>query len=92
MSGTTEKYFIEDRKGCREVFITWDARSQDCDLSLFHKLNQQMGDRGIVEVYLGTNPAGFVVELIGSENFAIMTLTDRDILHELCNFRDEPNN
>jgi len=30
------------------------------------------------------NPGGTVAELCGSENFAIMSITDRDILHALC--------
>ncbi|MDD5483481.1 MAG: uroporphyrinogen decarboxylase family protein [Kiritimatiellae bacterium] len=33
------------------------------------------------------NPAGFVAELTGSEQFALMTISDRDILHALCERR-----
>ena len=43
-----------------------------------------MGERGIVEVGLGFNAAGFIAETCGSETFAVMSLTDRDMLHALC--------
>jgi uroporphyrinogen-III decarboxylase len=35
-------------------------------------------------VQLGINAGGFVAELCGSENFAMLSITDRDILHALC--------
>jgi len=43
-----------------------------------------LGDAGIVEAGLGLNPAGTVVELMGSEAFALFSVTDRDRLHALC--------
>lgn len=53
------------------------------DLSSYFKLKEQVGDRGIVLVHLGNNPGGATVELFGSELFALMSVTDRDILHQL---------
>ena len=42
-----------------------------------------MGDNGIVDILLGFNPGGFVVELCGSETFAMMTVKDgRFILYQ----------
>lgn len=52
--------------------------------SSFHAADKQIGDAGIVDVYLGNNPAGTVAELFGSETFAMMTATDRDLIHALC--------
>lgn len=43
-----------------------------------------MGEAGIADVSLGANPAGFTAKLFGSEAFALMSVTDRDILHALC--------
>jgi uroporphyrinogen-III decarboxylase len=54
------------------------------DVSSFFGADRAMGDRGIVDVGLGLNPAGWVAELCGSETFAMMTVSDRDIIHALC--------
>jgi hypothetical protein len=54
------------------------------DTSSFFDADTAVGEKGIVDVELGFNPAGFVAELCGSENFAMMSVTDRDILHALC--------
>jgi hypothetical protein len=50
----------------------------------FFAMVRQLGDRGIVEALIQTNPAGLVAEMTGSELFAMMTVTDRDLVHELC--------
>ena len=52
--------------------------------SSFFVADAEIGERGIVNAGLGMNPAGFVADLCGSENFAMMSVTDRDVLHELC--------
>jgi len=51
--------------------------------SSFFVADATIGEKGIVDVCLGMNPAGFVVELCGSEAFAMMSITDRDTLHRL---------
>jgi len=86
MRNAVDKYFIEDKHDA-EKYLSLGIPEVRGDIPSFYEANLQVGDRGIVEVYLGSNPAGFTVELIGSENFAIMTMTDRDILHELCQYR-----
>jgi hypothetical protein len=58
--------------------------SLDCDPDGYFEKCRAMGDRGIIEVYLGNNPAGTVAERLGSEAFALLTATDRDQVHELC--------
>jgi hypothetical protein len=50
----------------------------------FLKMERRAGDTGIVSVCAGLNPAGTVAELFGSELFAIMTVTERNLIHALC--------
>ena len=50
----------------------------------FFKMEREIGDRGIVLVNLGTVPGGRIAELCGSETLAVMSIEDRDILHEIC--------
>ena len=54
------------------------------DVSSYFEAEREIGDRGIVEISLGLNPGGFVAELFGSESFAMMSITNRDLLHALC--------
>jgi len=65
-------------------FLSLPFSGPKADLSSFPSVVKQMGDAGIVETGLGLNPAGFVAELFGSETFAMLSATDRDILHALC--------
>jgi hypothetical protein len=57
------------------------------DTSSFFVVDANTGERGIVDVGLGMNPGGFVAELCGSENFAMMSVMNRDVLHKLCERR-----
>ena len=50
----------------------------------FHAAEAEISEWGIVDVKLGFNPAGAVAELCGSETFAILSVTDRDMVHALC--------
>jgi len=50
----------------------------------FQAAERQIGDQGIIDVSLGLNPAGFVAELCGSETFALWSITERGLLHALC--------
>jgi hypothetical protein len=54
------------------------------DVAGYAALQQQTGDTGLVEVALGLNPAGMTAANCGSENFAMMSATDREVVHELC--------
>ena len=81
--GLHEQYFIKDRKDA-ETFLSLPPREVDSDAEAFHTAVREMGDAGIVEAcFGGMNPAGTVAELCGSENFAMMSVTDRDILEAL---------
>ena len=81
--GLTEKHFIESREDA-EKFLSLPVPVIEPEVDLFFEMDRKIGDRGIVDCWLGFNPAGFVVELLGSENFAVFTKSDRDIVHALC--------
>lgn len=59
------------------------------DVDRFFQMDKQLGDRGIVDVSLGFNPGGFVADLFGSATFAMLSITDRDVLHALCQRRQK---
>ncbi len=54
------------------------------DVSEYFRLRDKVGDRGIVLATLHNNPGGFVSGLFGSEQCALMSITDRDVLHRLA--------
>lgn len=84
--GMHETYFIKSHEDA-ETYLSLPLPRLAGDTSSFEAADREIGDRGIVDVGLGLNPAGAVVELCGSETFAVMTVTDRDILHALCERR-----
>ncbi len=53
------------------------------DVSEYFRLQEKVGDRGIVLASLGHNAAAKTACLFGSEQFAVMSITDRDPLHLL---------
>ncbi|HHW08909.1 MAG TPA: hypothetical protein GXX29_02910 [Firmicutes bacterium] len=84
--GIAETYYIKTREDA-EKYLSLPIREFSSDVSSFFEADRQVGERGIVEVSLGTNPAGYVVELMGAETFATLSVTDRDIIHALCEKR-----
>lgn len=81
--GLDDKPLIESAEDARR-FLSLPMPRIAGDVSQFFELDRQVGERGIVDVSLGLNPAGQVASMCGSENFAMMSVTDRDVLHELC--------
>lgn len=81
--GLNETYFIKSRADA-EAYLALPMPAVEGDPSSFVAADRAMGDRGIIDVSLGLNPAGFVAELCGSETFAILSVTDRDVLEALC--------
>lgn len=87
---------LKGHPGLHETFLLKTAGDAEKYLSLplpvlggevsssFHAAEAEIGERGIVDVELGLNPAGAVAELCGSETFAILSVTDRDVVHALC--------
>ena len=81
--GLQETCFIKTRQDA-EAYLSLPLPGVAGQVSSFGAADREIGDRGIVDVQLGLNPAGFVADLCGSETFALMTLTDREIIHALC--------
>ncbi len=81
--GLSETYYIKDRADA-EKYLSLPMPEIGGDVSSFFARDAEMGDRGIVDAGINSNPAGHVVGLCGSETFALMSLTDRDVLHALC--------
>jgi len=81
--GMHETHFLKTREDA-EKYLSIPVPQFEGDCSSFDAAVAEMGDRGIVEAGLGSNPGGAVVVLFGSETFAMMTLSDRDIIHALC--------
>jgi hypothetical protein len=81
--GLHETYFINTREDAKK-YLSLPIPEIEGNVSSFFAADDQVGDRGIVSIQIGFNPGGFIVELCGSENFAVMSKTDRDVLHCLC--------
>jgi hypothetical protein len=81
--GLPETYLLKTRADV-ERYLSLPLPACRRDVSSFFELDRQVGRRGIVDVGLGTNPAGAVAVLLGSETFALMSITDRDLVHALC--------
>ncbi|MCG3147287.1 MAG: hypothetical protein PCFJNLEI_00726 [Verrucomicrobiae bacterium] len=83
LPGFEETYFIKSRQDA-EAYLALPLPEVAGDVTAFLAADRALGARGIMDVTLGLNPAGFVAELCGSELFALMSVTDRDILLALC--------
>ncbi|MBD3184694.1 hypothetical protein GF312_20605 [Candidatus Poribacteria bacterium] len=81
--GLAETYFIKNREDA-EKYLSLPIPEINGDISSFPEAQKSIGNAGIVDVSLGMNPGGSVAMLFGTDNFAMMSLTDRDIIHELC--------
>lgn len=88
LPGLSETYLLKTPKdACKYLSLPKPVCTGD--IEGFRKVDREMGERGIVEVGLGLNPAGAVVELFGQETFALLSVTDRPVLHELCRMHME---
>lgn len=81
--GLHETFFIKTREDAL-AYLSLPLPALRGDVASFGETDRRIGDRGIVDVALGYNPAGHVAELCGSETFALLSVTDRDVLHALC--------
>jgi len=84
LPGLDETFFIKSREDALAYLSLPMPEIVQGDFSDFAAAEARVGDAGIVDVSLGMNPAGFVAALCGSETFAIMSITDRDVIHALC--------
>ncbi|MCK5803858.1 MAG: hypothetical protein KAI66_13540 [Lentisphaeria bacterium] len=76
--------FLVKNASDAEKYLSLPAPEFRGDTSTFFALDSTVGDAAIVDVSLSMNPGGFVAQLCGSETFAMMSITDRDLLHALC--------
>jgi len=81
--GLHETFFVNSVEDA-ERFLSLPLPQLSGDVSSFFAADAAVNDKGIVDISLGFNPAGFVAELCGSEGFAVMSVTDRDVIHRLC--------
>ena len=84
--GMNETYFINSAEDA-ERYLSLPVADCQGDVSSFFQVDASIGDAGISDVSLGANPGGHTATLCGSENFAMMSVTDRDVLHRLCERR-----
>lgn len=84
--GMIEKHYLSDIDDAKK-FLSLPMPKIGGDVAAFFEMDRKIGDRGIVDCSISMNPAGQVADLFGSETFAFMTVTDRDVLHELCDRR-----
>jgi len=82
--GLAETYFLKNREDAEKYLSLPLPEILAVDASSFFAAKERVGDTGIVAVSLGSSPGGAVATLFGTDNFAIMSITDRDIIHELC--------
>jgi hypothetical protein len=86
--GLHETFFVKEPEDVRRYLSLPPARPAG-EAASFFAADRQLGDRGIVEASLGFNPAGFAAELCGSATFALLSVTDRELIHALCRRRQE---
>ncbi len=83
LPGLHETYLLKSPEDA-EAYLSMPRPAIGGEVDSFPAAQTWMGEQGIVEVSLGFNPAGFVAELFGSEGFALMSITHRELLHRLC--------
>jgi hypothetical protein len=81
--GMAETYLLKDREDA-EKYLSLPIPEISGDASSFFVAKDRIGDIGIVDVSLGLNAGGAVATLFGTDAFAIISVLDRDIIHELC--------
>ncbi len=81
--GMTRKHWLASRDDALK-FMSLPEPEPRGDAGGFFALREQAGERGIVEVHLrDMNPGGHVADLFGSEAFALLSIEDRGLIHEL---------
>ncbi len=81
--GLAETYLLKNREDA-EKYLSLPLPEIRGDVSSFFAARARIGDDGIVDVSLDRSPGGFAATLFGTDAFAIMSVTDRDIIHALC--------
>lgn len=81
--GLHETFFVNSAEDA-ERYLSLPLPRLSGEVNSFFATDAAVGDGGIVDIGLGFNPAGVVAELCGSTNFALLSVTDRDVIHRLC--------
>lgn len=81
--GMVMEHFIKDEDDC-EKYLSLPRPQIIGNCHNFFEIDRQVGDRGITDAMLGKNPVSVLAELMGSETFAILSVTHRDLIHEMC--------
>jgi hypothetical protein len=84
--GLDRTYFIKSPEDV-ETYLSLPMPGVGGDVSAHARCEEAVGEDGIAEAGLGHNPGGLAVELLGSELFAEMSITHRDLLYALCERR-----
>jgi len=80
--GLHETYLLKNESDA-EKYLSLQLPEISGDVNGFFRMRQELGERGIVEVSFDTNPGGAVAELFGSENFAVMSILNREVIYRL---------
>jgi hypothetical protein len=83
-AGHCDEHYLKDRADAEKYLSLPPPTFAGPAMDEFATVDAAVGDCGITEIILGDNPAGAAASLFGSETFAMMTVTDRDIVHALC--------
>lgn len=79
----SERHYLLQSVEDAERYLALPLPEIGGDVSEYFRLKKQVGERGIVLAHLGDNPGGHVAGLFGSEEFGMMSVLERDILHRL---------
>jgi len=82
LPGYDVKHYIETERDA-EIYMRRPAAAFRFDGVDFGERADRMGDRGIVVTEINSNPLSLVVNLMGSELFAIWSLEKRELLHSM---------
>ena len=81
--GMVEKYFLTSPEDA-EKYLSLPIPEPSFDASSFFAADTEVSQRDMVQVLLPANPGGKVASLFGSEAFGLISITDRHIVHALC--------
>ncbi len=84
LPGLAETFYLKGPEDVEKYMSLPMPGYGEVDRSSFDQVREEVADAGIVNVSLGVSPGGFVATLFGTKNFAKMSITHRDLLHELC--------
>jgi hypothetical protein len=80
---TNKKQYLLETIEDAEQYLELPMPKIGGDVKEYFRLKELVGERGIVLVHVGDNPGGHVAGLFGSEEFALMSVLEREIIHRL---------